>query len=128
MIIIAKRRSSEPAPFARILVAVVSVAKWCGQRAAAARKHRTDMAVLASLDERMLADMGITRADVRDAIAQPMWRDPTRILADRRSERHVHDYRAIFTQLVREQKSPAIGPDADAPGYPPLNRPARLTL
>ena len=29
------------------------------------------------LDDRMLADIGLTRGDVRDAFSEPVWRDPT---------------------------------------------------
>jgi hypothetical protein len=86
------------------------------------------MTVLASLDERALADMGLTRADVRDAVAQPLWRDPTAVLAQRRRERCVNDYRAIFTQLVHERKSPSLAPRADARRCPPTDRPSRLTV
>jgi hypothetical protein len=41
------------------------------------------MAVLSGLDERMLRDIGLTRNDVCDAIRQPLWRDPTAVLASR---------------------------------------------
>lgn len=54
------------------------LAAWC---------RRNDMAVLASFDEVMLKDIGLSRGDVVDAIAQPLWRDPTAILARRRDER-----------------------------------------
>jgi uncharacterized protein YjiS (DUF1127 family) len=50
-------------------------------------KHRKDVSMLAGFDERMLADIGLTRSDVRDAFAEPLWRDPTAILADRAGER-----------------------------------------
>ena len=33
------------------------------------------------LDDRMLADIGLTRADVESALLEPVWRDPTRRLA-----------------------------------------------
>jgi uncharacterized protein YjiS (DUF1127 family) len=50
-------------------------------------KHRRDAAVLASLDDRMLADLGLTRSDLRDALSGPFWRDPTALLVSRVRER-----------------------------------------
>lgn len=45
-----------------------------------ALKHRQDAQMLAGLDERMLKDIGLTRSDLRDAYAEPIWRDPTAVL------------------------------------------------
>ena len=42
---------------------------------------------LAELDDRMLADIGLTRSDLRDAYAEPLWHDPTDVLARRAAER-----------------------------------------
>jgi len=50
-------------------------------------RHRQDATMLAGFDERMLADIGLTRSDVRDAFSEPLWRDPTTILVDRAGER-----------------------------------------
>jgi len=58
-----------------------------GRGLAAAWRRRNDMAVLASFDDVMLKDIGLSRGDVRDAIAQPLWRDPTAVLELRRIER-----------------------------------------
>ena len=54
---------------------------------------------LAGFDDRMLADIGLTRSDLRDAYAQPLWRDPTRVLARRAAERRLVRKRA-FTGCV----------------------------
>ena len=35
----------------------------------------------------MLADLGLTRSDLHDAFAQPLWRDPTSLLRSRAVER-----------------------------------------
>jgi uncharacterized protein YjiS (DUF1127 family) len=43
-------------------------------------KHRRDIAPLANQDDHLLTDIGLTRGDVRRAIAQPIWRDPTKTL------------------------------------------------
>jgi uncharacterized protein YjiS (DUF1127 family) len=50
-------------------------------------RHWRDVDVLASFDDHMLADIGLTRADLHDAIAEPRWRDPTALLDLRRHER-----------------------------------------
>jgi uncharacterized protein YjiS (DUF1127 family) len=50
--------------------------------------HR-DLQTLANFDDRMLADIGLTRGDVRDAIAEPLWRDPSNILVTRVRERRL---------------------------------------
>jgi uncharacterized protein YjiS (DUF1127 family) len=54
-----------------------------------ARRHRREANVLAGLDRRMLADIGITRADVRDAFSEPFWDDPTALLRERALERRI---------------------------------------
>jgi uncharacterized protein YjiS (DUF1127 family) len=50
-------------------------------------RNRADAAVLARVGDRMLADIGLTRGDVRDAFAEPIWRDPTNLLRARADER-----------------------------------------
>ncbi len=53
-------------------------------------KSRRDASMLAGLDDRMLADIGLTRGDLRDAVSEPVWRDPTAILVTRAHERRVN--------------------------------------
>ena len=36
----------------------------------------------------MLADIGLTRTDLCDAYAEPLWREPTSMLARRAAERY----------------------------------------
>ena len=57
---------------------------------ARARRHRRQASQLAGLDRRMLADIGITRADVRDAFSEPFWEDPTGLLHERAIERRLN--------------------------------------
>lgn len=38
---------------------------------------------LARADDRMLRDIGLNRSDLRDAAAEPIFRDPTEVLAGR---------------------------------------------
>jgi uncharacterized protein YjiS (DUF1127 family) len=49
--------------------------------------HRRAAAALAKLDDRMLADIGLSRADLRDAYAESIWNDPTMLLRARAHER-----------------------------------------
>jgi len=48
---------------------------------------RRDLATLASLDDRDLADIGLGRHDLRDATAVGLGQDPTVLLAARARER-----------------------------------------
>ena len=62
------------------------VTQWL-KRLAEARRHRREARILAGLDRHMLADIGITRADVSDAFSGPFWQDPTELLQERAHER-----------------------------------------
>ena len=55
-----------------------------------ARRHRREANALVGLDRRMLADIGITSADVRDAFSEPFWDDPTALLRERALERRLN--------------------------------------
>jgi uncharacterized protein YjiS (DUF1127 family) len=57
------------------------------RRLATAFRHRHDAAILMRFDDRMLADIGLTRRDVREAFDEPVWRDPTELLGERVSRR-----------------------------------------
>jgi hypothetical protein len=43
----------------------------------------------------MLADIGLNRSDVSDAFSEPLWRDPTSLLASRVHERRANRRRAV---------------------------------
>ena len=73
-------------------------------------KNRRDAVTLASLDDRMLADIGLTRGDVRDAVSEPVWRDPTAILVSRAQERRVNRRRLS----LRPSEAPSIVPEQTA--------------
>jgi uncharacterized protein YjiS (DUF1127 family) len=78
---------SGPHPIGHVLAKLGASLARFGRGLAAAWRRRNDMAVLASFDDVMLKDIGLSRGDVRDAIAQPLWRDPTAVLELRRIER-----------------------------------------
>lgn len=77
------------------MVASLSLALW---RAAAkslkaagamagAYESRRVLGELSGLDDRMLRDIGLTRSDLRDAAAEPLFGKPTRVLLLRATER-----------------------------------------
>jgi uncharacterized protein YjiS (DUF1127 family) len=76
--------------FARAAVFFLGVSEilqaWQNRRAAGQ---------LAGLDPHMLADIGLNRGDVSDALSQPLWRDPTILLAGRVHERRANRRRAV---------------------------------
>jgi uncharacterized protein YjiS (DUF1127 family) len=70
-------------------------AVWAGASQAAAWPFRVAAAratlrALGQMDCRELADIGLTRCDVRDASALPLDRDPGELLAARASERQAN--------------------------------------
>src|ERR1051325_2901140 len=84
-------------------------------------KGRHDAAVLAGLDDRMLADIGLTRGDVRDAFSEPVWRDPTAILVSRVHERRINRRRLRVGLTEKSFEAPSIvpfGPSTKASGLP----------
>ena len=72
---------------ASVTAALVSRAMQAATAAVRAYRHRRDATALADLNDRALADIGLTRSDLRDAFAEPLWRDPTSLLRSRVSER-----------------------------------------
>lgn len=93
-----------------------------------ALKHRHDAQMLAGLDERMLKDIGLTRSDLRDAYAEPIWRDPTAVLVERAGERRTNRRRAAFGLESTVLSAPSIAPEGSGCSVPPTNRPARYAI
>ncbi len=83
-----------------------------------ARRHRREANVLAGLDRNMLADIGITRADLNDALSGPFWEDPTALLRER----------AIERRLYRVRPAQSVPPVENGFRRPPTNRPARQAI
>jgi uncharacterized protein YjiS (DUF1127 family) len=75
-------------------------------------KNRRDATMLAGLDDRMLADIGLTRGDLRDAYSEPVWSDPTAILVSRAHERRVNRRRASIGFAEKVFDAPSIVPMA----------------
>src|SRR5581483_7081207 len=57
----------------RASLALISLVTHWLKNLARARRHRREARALAGLDRRMLADIGISRADLRDAFSEPFW-------------------------------------------------------
>src|ERR1044071_10259009 len=75
-------------------------------------KNRRDATILAGMDEHMLADIGLTRGDVRDAFSEPVWRDPTAILVSRAHERRINRRRMNAGLAEKSFNAPSIVPSA----------------
>ena len=73
-------------------------------------KNRRDAMALAGLDDRMLADIGLTRGDVRDAFSEPAWSDPTAILVSRVNERRRSRRGEVFAASGGAVEAPSIVP------------------
>lgn len=119
----ALRAPYQPSTFTLVLTGVIA-----GIRAVLrALKNRRNAAMLAERDDRMLKDMGLTRSDLRDAYAEPLWRDPTEILVKRAGERRASRQRMAAINVLRSVDSPSLAPE---PGFsrPATSRPARYTI
>jgi uncharacterized protein YjiS (DUF1127 family) len=101
--------------FASVLALVTD---WL-KRLSRAQRNRRQARLLAGLDRHMLADIGITGADVRDAFSEPFWEDPTALLHERAIERRLN--RAV----LRAQRTAAVENGFNRPA---TNRPARLAI
>ena len=86
MVTVTARLAPRRQPLASILV-LLTQAAYGARDLLRTSRNRADAAVLARVDDRMLADIGLTRGDVRDAFAEPIWRDPTDLLRARADER-----------------------------------------
>ncbi|MCC7347244.1 MAG: DUF1127 domain-containing protein [Variibacter sp.] len=87
-------------PAASAFGRIVAFAGTVAARAVAfaqAYRSRRDLQLLAGFDDRMLRDIGLTRGDLRDAVAEPLWRDPTNVLVRRARDRrrNAHAVRVI---------------------------------
>jgi uncharacterized protein YjiS (DUF1127 family) len=119
---------SAASPFARALVALAGRAGRGLKRIAERIKNRRDAMRLVDLDDRMLADIGITRSDLRDAYSVAPWRDPSEILARRATERRVRRRRVKLTCAVQHRKQTALFGAPPVLCYPPANRPASYLI
>jgi uncharacterized protein YjiS (DUF1127 family) len=90
---------------------------------ARAVQRRRNVATLAGFDDRMLADIGLTRSDVIDAFSSPLWEDPTLTLRSRALERRLSRHHITLGLREPQVTAPPIAPDAG--GRPKTDLPAR---
>jgi uncharacterized protein YjiS (DUF1127 family) len=67
-------------------------------------RHRREIKALAELDDRLLKDVGLTRADVQGALSEPLLHNPSVVLV-RSAERHS---RAETTSGARRAARPVV--------------------
>jgi uncharacterized protein YjiS (DUF1127 family) len=103
----------------RAFLALLAFVTYWLKALARARRHRREARILAGLDRRMLADIGISGADVRDAFSTPFWDDPTELLSARVHERRRHRAPWHARQLP---------PVENGFHRPPTDRPARQAI
>jgi uncharacterized protein YjiS (DUF1127 family) len=99
----------------RAIASLLAVTTRWAQTVAKARRNRQDARKLAGFDRRMLADIGITRADVRDAFSEPFWEDPTALLRERAIERRMNRglsraQRGVYAEYSVRGEAPSIQP------------------
>ena len=68
-----------PGPATRMLAALGRLFR--------AYHSRCAVASLDGFSDDQLADIGLTRGDLHDGLAEPFWRDPTRLMRDRAVKR-----------------------------------------
>jgi uncharacterized protein YjiS (DUF1127 family) len=91
----------------RAFVALLAMVTRGVKKLLRARRNWNEASTLANLDRRMLADMGITRADLQDAFSEPFWEDPTALLRERALERRLNHAvrRAEFNRSFRRSSN-----------------------
>jgi uncharacterized protein YjiS (DUF1127 family) len=105
---------------------IAAAARWIRQFVQAYRNRR-GAATLAGFDDRMLADIGLTRSDVRDAFAEPLWQDPTELLRSRALERRRARHSFLPGLCDSAVTAPPLVPSDDFT-RPRMDRPARFTV
>ena len=103
----------------RGLASVLALVAYWLKNLVRAQRHRRQARQLAGLDRHMLADIGITGADVRDAFSAPLWEDPTALLRERAIERRMN--RGVA-------RAPRGAPVENGFRRPAMDRPARHAI
>jgi uncharacterized protein YjiS (DUF1127 family) len=80
-------------------------------------KRRQELRRLGELDDRLLADIGITRTDLTAVAREPLLRDPTKLLAQRARDRRDARQRSgrQFADGVAHPASPSKGESSHVP-------------
>jgi len=99
---------SAAAPLVRTVAALGARAGRSLKRVAKLMRHRQEFRRLAAFDDRMLKDIGLSRGDLQTAYDEPLWRDPTDILARRQAERWLGRTRAGAPCEVANRPRPVL--------------------
>jgi uncharacterized protein YjiS (DUF1127 family) len=79
-----------------------------------ALRHRQELRCLLASDNHRLADIGIGRNDLRAALSEPLWRDPTAALARRMRDQAGHSDGDIFPNAAKgERRKQCVQPTSD---------------
>ena len=119
---------SNAAPLGRAIRAIAGRAKRGLKRLAERIKNRHDAMRLAELDDRMLADIGLNRSDLRDAYAVPPWQDPSDLLAQRAAARRGRRVRASLPCVPVATVATELFGTPPVSCRPSLDRPARFLV
>jgi uncharacterized protein YjiS (DUF1127 family) len=112
----------------RVVLAVVWLALGHARRLVRAIKHRRQAHMLLGLDDRMLTDIGLTRSDVHDAYAEPLWQDPTTLLRARALERRLSRHGISFGLPEPRDRAPSLAPEIGPLRDPSPDRAARYLI
>jgi len=75
--------------FVHFMARLLVLAATRMRRLGVAWRRRQEAVMLARADDRVLADLGLSRGDVVDAFSGPAWEDPTIVLRARALERRL---------------------------------------
>lgn len=87
--------------FVRIVAVVTTTGIGAMKVVARAYRFRREARALAGLDRAMLSDIGVSHSDIRDALSQPFWRDPTELLRLRAEERRHRRHRVTDAPSIQ---------------------------
>lgn len=97
-------------PLARTIAGFARIVVARARELVSAHRNRNEAAALAAFDDRMLADIGLTRSDLRDAMSAPLWQDPTNLLRVRALERRLNRHRLSFGLREPRIAAPPLAP------------------
>ena len=106
----------------RAFASLVALVTYWLKVLARARRHRREARILNGFNGHMLADIGVTRADLRDAFSAPFWEDPTALLRERAIERR------MSRALTRGPRGPRETQVENGFQRPAMDRPARHAI
>ena len=119
---------STAVPAAKVLAALAGRIGRSLKQLADRMKNRRDDFRLADMDDRMLADIGINRSDLRDAYSRPLWQDPSELLARRAIERRVRKQRTELTSVSQSRRQTALFGAPPMLCYPRADRSGRYLV